>query len=202
MRVRITFQPYGVSVEVPEGENILRAAIEAGVHINASCGGSGTCGKCLVTVTSGKVMGSRKDDDGRHRACRTEVFSDATIEVPKESLLDTPAFEKKRGRTPMGRAVFEELNTDWELDPPTVKHYLAVDPPTIHNNRSDVSRVLRAVKNHWNLTDIRLNMDLARRLPHVLRGKRLVDHINRIPPCKGQRRLLRVRPVPGDADQH
>ena len=29
------------------------AAIQAGVHINAPCGGKGTCGKCLIKVKEG-----------------------------------------------------------------------------------------------------------------------------------------------------
>ncbi|MBW2741134.1 MAG: 2Fe-2S iron-sulfur cluster binding domain-containing protein, partial [Deltaproteobacteria bacterium] len=30
---------------VKDGESLIRAAMEAGVHINASCGGEGVCGK-------------------------------------------------------------------------------------------------------------------------------------------------------------
>jgi len=40
---------------VPDGENLIRAAMEAGVHINASCGGEGVCGKCRVIVEDGTV---------------------------------------------------------------------------------------------------------------------------------------------------
>ena len=39
--VRVRFLPYKIDVEVPKGENLLWAAHEAGVHINASCGGGG-----------------------------------------------------------------------------------------------------------------------------------------------------------------
>ena len=51
----VTFQPYGLTIEVPEGENLLRAALEAGVHINASCGGEGVCGKCRILLESGTL---------------------------------------------------------------------------------------------------------------------------------------------------
>ncbi|MBI5585079.1 MAG: 2Fe-2S iron-sulfur cluster binding domain-containing protein, partial [Deltaproteobacteria bacterium] len=40
----VVFNPDKVEVKVPEGENLLRAAMQAGVHINASCGGEGVCG--------------------------------------------------------------------------------------------------------------------------------------------------------------
>ena len=50
---KVTFHPSERSIGVDEGENLLQAAMEAGIHINASCGGSGTCGKCRVRVVSG-----------------------------------------------------------------------------------------------------------------------------------------------------
>ena len=52
----ITFQPGDVRVtDVPRGESILRAALQSSIHINASCGGAGSCGKCRVQVLSGDV---------------------------------------------------------------------------------------------------------------------------------------------------
>ena len=63
----VQFLPHQRHVIVPQGETIIRAALEAGVHINASCGGEGVCGKCRVLVEEGFVedglseMVSRKD---------------------------------------------------------------------------------------------------------------------------------------------
>ena len=54
---KISFQPHNISIDVPEGETILRGALEAGVHINASCGGEGVCGKCRVIIENGSVAG-------------------------------------------------------------------------------------------------------------------------------------------------
>ncbi|MFW6054923.1 MAG: 2Fe-2S iron-sulfur cluster-binding protein, partial [Thermodesulfobacteriota bacterium] len=45
---RIRFLPHEREIEVEEGTSLIRAALEAGVHINASCGGTGVCGKCRV----------------------------------------------------------------------------------------------------------------------------------------------------------
>ncbi|MBU4259790.1 MAG: 2Fe-2S iron-sulfur cluster binding domain-containing protein, partial [Proteobacteria bacterium] len=42
---------------VKDGESLIRIAMEAGVHINASCGGEGVCGKCRVIIEQGKVDG-------------------------------------------------------------------------------------------------------------------------------------------------
>ena len=52
---KVRFEPSGREVELAAGESLLRAAIVAGVHVNASCGGAGSCGKCRVAVESGAV---------------------------------------------------------------------------------------------------------------------------------------------------
>jgi len=43
---KVKFLPHGREVEVEKGTTVIRAALNAGVHINASCGGNGVCGKC------------------------------------------------------------------------------------------------------------------------------------------------------------
>ncbi|HOD75501.1 MAG TPA: 2Fe-2S iron-sulfur cluster-binding protein, partial [Syntrophorhabdaceae bacterium] len=44
------------SVPAEAGENLLETAMKAGVHINASCGGRGVCGKCRVRVVGGSLV--------------------------------------------------------------------------------------------------------------------------------------------------
>lgn len=36
---KVTFLPHEISLKVEQGENLLRVAMLAGVHVNASCGG-------------------------------------------------------------------------------------------------------------------------------------------------------------------
>lgn len=38
---------------------MLKAAMEAGVYIQASCGGEGVCGKCKVRIEQGEVESTR-----------------------------------------------------------------------------------------------------------------------------------------------
>ena len=38
---KIKFLPHDREITVPDGEFLIRGAMEAGVHINASCGGEG-----------------------------------------------------------------------------------------------------------------------------------------------------------------
>ena len=77
---KIVFLPYETKIAVPDGETIIHAAMEAGVHINASCGGEGVCGKCRVMIEEGTVEGgiteklSQEDRDKGYRlACQTAV---------------------------------------------------------------------------------------------------------------------------------
>ncbi len=45
MTYSVKFLPHNTSAQVDDNTSLIRAAMEAGVHINASCGGSGVCSK-------------------------------------------------------------------------------------------------------------------------------------------------------------
>ena len=65
---KIRFLPYDMEIEVEDGETLIRAALEAGVHVNASCGGEGVCGKCRVIIEEGTV-----EIDGNEQAVSGEA---------------------------------------------------------------------------------------------------------------------------------
>ena len=52
---KVKFLPHEMEISVPDGDTIIRAALEAGVHVNASCGGEGVCGKCRVIIEDGTI---------------------------------------------------------------------------------------------------------------------------------------------------
>ncbi len=54
---KVLFLPHNKEITVQDGERLIRAAMEAGVHINASCGGEGICGKCRVIIEEGNIEG-------------------------------------------------------------------------------------------------------------------------------------------------
>ena len=58
---QITFMPSGRKVDVAAGISLIKAAHLAGVHINASCGGSGVCGKCRVILEKGTLAGGKSE---------------------------------------------------------------------------------------------------------------------------------------------
>ena len=76
----VTFHPSERKISVDEEENLLQAAMEAGIHINASCGGSATCGKCKVKILKGAVDSPKHPkltqweyDEGYRLACLTPI---------------------------------------------------------------------------------------------------------------------------------
>ncbi|NNK95634.1 MAG: 2Fe-2S iron-sulfur cluster binding domain-containing protein, partial [Desulfobacterales bacterium] len=99
---QVTFLPHNRTIEVSEGDSLIRAALQAGVHINASCGGEGVCGKCRILLEEGMVSEgvserlSQEDlENGYRLACLSRISEDATIRVPVESAIDRSVFDKR-----------------------------------------------------------------------------------------------------------
>ena len=70
----VTFIREGKSILAEEGTTVLQAQRQAGLDPDAPCGGQGTCGKCMVHVTSGPVTGILK-------ACQTKITGDMTVDT-------------------------------------------------------------------------------------------------------------------------
>ena len=92
---KILFLPHNKEITVEDGVSLIRAAMEAGVHINASCGGEGLCGKCRVIIEEGNIEGgiteklSEADiEKGYRLACQSIVRGSVTVRVPVESEVD------------------------------------------------------------------------------------------------------------------
>lgn len=72
----VEFVPDHKSVLIHEGATILEAAGQAGIILNSPCGGTGTCGKCLVKL---------KHEDKEVLACQTTIHSNLQIYLPEQS---------------------------------------------------------------------------------------------------------------------
>jgi uncharacterized 2Fe-2S/4Fe-4S cluster protein (DUF4445 family) len=153
---RVRFEPNGREVEVAAGESLLRAAILAGVHVNASCGGSGSCGKCRVVVEKGAVASAPTGKltagevaAGSVLACTSEVTGDVGVRIPVESQLgDTRAVLAREHRTVTHGSALSpkdlgDLFGDFELDPPTQRLFVELPPPTLEDNIGDLERLRR-----------------------------------------------------------
>jgi len=153
-------------------ETILETAMRSGVHINASCGGNGACGKCRILVREGQVDSSPSpalpDADyeaGVRLACRTRPLSDVAIEIPFESQVDKIAL-KRRETSPriLSAAALDQLVRDWSVDPSVFKEYVELPPPSAEDNMNDLGRLVRALKKGEVSPDLRVVKKLAQTL--------------------------------------
>ena len=177
---RVRFEPGGVEIPVDRGENLLRAAMAAGVFLNAACGGAGVCGKCKVKVTRGEVASERtsylSDEEyarGMRQACQSTIQGDLVVEVPPESQLDRGALSRARDGQAAGRLSstqeLEGLASGWLFNPALKKHYVELPPPSPEDNRNDLSRLLTGLKKNHGIDSISADFRVIRTLPHLLR---------------------------------
>jgi uncharacterized 2Fe-2S/4Fe-4S cluster protein (DUF4445 family) len=167
---RIHFEPDNAVIMVEEGDNLLQAAIDAGVHISASCGGTGICGTCKVFIRKGEVESVRGEkisdvewQQGIRQACQSRVITDLTVYVPVESRLERAVLSRE------SKEVAETLATGWRFNPPLSKFFIELPPPTTKDNASDLSRVLRGLKHQCKLSNLTVDFNVLKRLPQIVR---------------------------------
>ncbi len=175
-KVTVLFSPANVEVDVPKGENLLRAAIEAGVHISASCGGSGACGKCKVKVIEGEYEAEDSDklsaadrEAGYILACRTRVLSDLKVEVPARMTLDRRGIVRRKAARLRTASGLDVKAHGWSFNPPIKKFFVKLPEPTLQDNVSDLTRLLRELRACCGMRDISVDFYVLKKLPKVLR---------------------------------
>ncbi len=178
---RVLFMPDNRYITVARGENLLRAAMDSDVHINASCGGSGSCGKCRVIIEEGEVerepnakMGEAEIAKGYALACQTSVLSDLTVTIPLESRVGDKKIFERAEPTPahgylLSAADWEERLPEWELDPPTRKVHLVLSEPTLDDNTSDAERIKRGLAVEAGMRGVTIDYPVLQRLPNMIR---------------------------------
>lgn len=177
----VIFQPGDIVCEgVPHGANLLRVALLEGVHVNASCGGTGGCGKCKVIINAGNYDGGRSaklsDEDYEadlRLACRVNVLGDLEVNIPEESRMgDAVALTHERRPGP-GRVLtaqdLEQLVTGWSVDPVVKKFALRLEPPDAANNINDLDRLKLGMKSEHGMEELSFDFQVIRDLPSALR---------------------------------
>jgi uncharacterized 2Fe-2S/4Fe-4S cluster protein (DUF4445 family) len=162
-KLEVTYLPFNRSTRVPEGTTVFSAAHWIGLPIDSTCGGRGTCGKCKVRiagapteVTDADHRELRQDEiaNGWRLSCQAHIHEDMECEVPQ--LLRVP----KAATMGLGRLVI--------LDPNVRKVYLELEPPSLHDQRSDVARLRDALKVEGH--DMTAEVAVLQTLPSVLRA--------------------------------
>ncbi|MFZ4396298.1 MAG: ASKHA domain-containing protein [Kiritimatiellia bacterium] len=197
----ITFRPSGKSIEVPSNTELLDAARQAGVEIDAPCGGKGTCGKCLVRIRDGHVdtsssLGVLTADvvaAGHVLACRTRLGTEPlTVEVPEAS-----------GREGMRIAGGDEtalvrgelLPRKWEYEPMAMKWLVRVPLPQLGDGLSDLDRLTRSIQHDWGPQPVLPPLSVLRALAAALRAE---DGIVTTTLIRSSDEIHLIRVEPGD----
>ena len=139
-KVEVTYQPSGKTVRVPEGTTLFNAAHWAGLPIESTCGGRGTCGKCGVKVLSGNVERTLADyrhlnerlDEGWRLSCQAGIIEDTECEVPR--LMRPP----KSATMGVNRFVL--------LEPNVQKVVLELSEPSLEDHHSHLMRLAEALR--------------------------------------------------------
>jgi len=205
---KITFLPYNRIIEVSEGDSLIRAALQAGVHINASCGGEGVCAKCRVQVEQGQVaeglserISSEDIEAGYRLACQSRVSGVATIRVPVESAMDRSVFDQQvmpRRTAKIQQMDFESLKERGLFIPPVEKAYLELPPPDAQNNMPDVTRLIEYLKLRADEHKLELTIQVIRKLPSILREHDFKVTVTLVRPVRDDGKTLITNIQPGD----
>ncbi|OEU64198.1 MAG: ferredoxin [Desulfobacterales bacterium PC51MH44] len=207
-RHKIKFLPYNKEISVEHGDNLIRAAMEAGVHINASCGGEGVCGKCRVIIEDGNVESgiteklSKEDlERGYRQACLSSVQNDLVVRIPVESEVDAGVFNLQK--TPRRKAKIWEMNLE-ELKekglfmPPVEKKYLELPEPTSQDNLPDVTRLISFLKAKHGEHRLVVQLPVIRKIPDILRKDEFKVTATLARPVHSGRKTHIINIQPGD----
>jgi uncharacterized 2Fe-2S/4Fe-4S cluster protein (DUF4445 family) len=181
---KITFMPSGRVVEVESGVSVIKAARLAGVHINASCGGSGVCGKCRITLESGTLTGGKSEkltdaeyEEGFRQACIATIDSNATLRVPIESELTKGALPTEvpvRHQARMHLFNIDDLKKAGVFVPPIEKRVLHLSEPSHDDNMADAGRIIQGLKNEHNERGMITTLPVLKKMRSALREKDFV----------------------------
>ena len=175
----VKFLPGNLSLEVPQGTSVIKAARDAGIHINASCGGSGVCGKCRVVLEEGQLDGGTSEKlsaaelaKGTRQACTATIVSDCTITIPEDSGtirggLTTGVAERHRAK--LHKYNIEELRQEGIFQPPLEKLFLELPRPSAVDNMADAKRVIQGLHNQYDERAMVISLSVLRKLRRVIR---------------------------------
>jgi len=145
--IKVIFQPDNITVYVLPGTSIIEAAGRAGILIESTCGGEGTCGKCKIQVIEGEI-----ESVGTRLACQTKINSDCVINIPEES------------RHSPQRILTSGLKRRKEIKPSIWKKYIELQKSTIENQSADIDLIKIALG-----ADFKTDIYMIRRISELLR---------------------------------
>ncbi|WP_082788951.1 ASKHA domain-containing protein [Desulfolucanica intricata] len=162
--VTVTFLPSGTKRDVLLGTTLMTAAGEAGLEINALCGGKGSCGKCSGRILEGSVSDITDTElehftfeeikQGLVLLCQRRILGNVVV----ETLSSTTA---QYNYTPCKGELMNPASKDV---PPVSKKHHRLSRPTINDNAADLDRLLAQLPG-----EVKVNVSLLSRVPTLLR---------------------------------
>ena len=172
---KLTFLPLRKTVNVKPGTELLEAALKADVEIPVSCGGDGTCGKCLVRIDSGEVdftssgiLSRIEKSEGYVLACKTRVL-DKPIKVFVPEQIEDKEGKFTDAYDDIGLVRQELFPKNWQFDPLAVKWVVDVPPPKPEDGLSDLDRLTRRLQLEWGKKEFFFPLSILRQLADTLR---------------------------------
>ncbi|MBW1734776.1 MAG: DUF4445 domain-containing protein [Deltaproteobacteria bacterium] len=169
----LVFLPFEKSVETDGSKSLLELAREAGIPLQATCGGKKICGKCRVFVESSdgplappsdrerEVLGG-DTERGCRLACETSLAHGAVVHIPEESLIRPQVILTSDTENPY----------PVRLNPGIGLYYVEVPPPALDSVVADRERLVLALKQAYEIDDPVFDPFVLRRLPRALRSDR------------------------------
>lgn len=176
----IKFLPSGKSVKVSPDYNLKQAILDSGIHIDSSCGGAGTCGRCKVQIREGKVntkksrfISSKEKENGYVLSCLSKVESDLIIEVPRQK---KAGVKIEKGRfADIESKIYADISKDElsavEIKPWIKKGTIVVEKPSLSYGTSDLFRLKKSIRENLGIKNCMVPIHIIRKLPMVLREK-------------------------------
>ncbi|MDQ7794846.1 MAG: ASKHA domain-containing protein [bacterium] len=193
----VLFQPDGRKVRVAAGTDLRRAAALAGIELKSACGGEGTCGSCVVKVLRGRYAilgGKSRQKQGLVLACRTAVLGDLEVEVPALSRLEEHRvlLEELAANATLAEREFDSLERHG-FHPVVHKTLAVLDPPTLTENASDLTRLLTRFRPEDGRPTPAIGLRAMRQLPLAVRegGWRVTATVADV---GGKEEILRLEP--------
>jgi uncharacterized 2Fe-2S/4Fe-4S cluster protein (DUF4445 family) len=170
-KINITVEPEGRILQCASNSSLLEAFREAGVQIRAECGGQGSCGQCKVLVQAKSKVNKPSNQEERlltdseilqgvRLACQTMAKESIKIMLPIES------------RISLRQIQTEGLETTTEIDSTIKKLKVQLSKPTLHDLRSDRSRLIDALRDTHDLSTLNLGYEALKKLPAIIRQTR------------------------------
>lgn len=171
----VDFQPIGKRVEIEPGLTLLDAARLGGIPLTSDCGGAGSCGQCKVmvrdqpnaleglTITEESELTQEQLRKGFRFACQAVIKTNVKVDIPVSSMISGQRLQVESNNHK------ESNGSSWE-DLIIQPYLITVPPPSLHDLRGDLDRVLDGLSQDHNLTNLTASPIVVQLLSPLLRA--------------------------------